>query len=105
MRSIVTVAFARDREYELRVSAGGKNRLTAEEAQMWLGQQFDAFGCAPQSPVGKVLVLDKVLEVARGAGEKRFAAGGEWVERYARAVAAALNRETVRVDVGQNSVG
>jgi len=52
-----------------------------------------------------VLTLDKILEVAREAGEKRFGAGGAWAERYARAVVAALNRETVRVDVAENTVG
>jgi hypothetical protein len=55
--------------------------------------------------VGKVLTLDKVLEVAREAGEIRFAEQDAWAERYARAVVAALNRETVRVDIAQNTVG
>jgi hypothetical protein len=58
----------------------------------------------PQEP-GREGALDKVLEVARAAGEKRFAEGGAWAERYARAVVAALNRETVRVDVAQNTAG
>jgi hypothetical protein len=101
MRGTVIVSFARDRDYEFRIPAGEKNPLSAEEAQRWLAQQFEEFGCAPR----RVLTLDKVLEVARGAGEKRFAEGGAWAERYARAVVAALNRETVRVDVAQNTAG
>jgi hypothetical protein len=105
MRGTVIVSFARDRDYEFRIPTGEKNPLSAEEAQRWLAQQFEEFGCAPRSLVGKVLTLDKVLEVARGAGEKRFAEGGAWAERYARAVVAALNRETVRVDVAQNTAG
>lgn len=105
MRGTVTVSFARDRDYELRIPGNEENTLTPEDAQLWLGQQFDEFGCTPRSLVGKVLVLDKVLEVAREAGEKRFAEGGDWAQRYARAVVCALNRETVRVDVGQNTVG
>ena len=105
MRGTVIVSFAQDRDYEFRIPAGDKNPLTAEEAQLWLAQQFEDFGCTPRSMVGKVLTLDKVLEVARGAGEKRFAEGGAWAERYARAVVAALNRETVRVDVVGNTVG
>jgi hypothetical protein len=105
MRGTVVVSFARDRDYEFRISAGESKPLTADDAQRWLAQQFEEFGCAPRSVVGKVIALDKVLEVARAAGEKRFADGGAWAERYARAVAAALNRETVRVDVAQNTVG
>ena len=105
MRGTVIVSFARDRDYEFRIPAGDNNPLTAEEAQLWLAQQFEEFGCAARSLVGKVLTLDKVLEVAREAGEIRFAEGDAWAERYARAVVAALNRETVRVDVAQNTVG
>jgi len=105
MRRTVIVSFARDRDYEFRIPADDKNPLTPEEAQRWLGQQFEEFGCTPRSMVGKVLTLDKVLEVAREAGEKRFAQGGAWTEYYARAVVAALNRETVRVDVAQNTAG
>jgi hypothetical protein len=105
MRSTVIVSFARDREYEFRIPASDKNAVTAAEAQLWLAQQFEEFGCTPRSMVGKVLTLDKVLEVARGAGEKCFAEGGAWAERYARAVVAALDRETVRVDVAQNTAG
>ena len=105
MRGTVIVSFARDREHEFRIAAGDKNAQTPEAAQAWLSQQFEEFGCTPRSMVGKVLILDKVLEVAREAGEKRFAEHGDWAERYARAVLAALERESVRVDVGQDCVG
>ena len=105
MRGTVIVSFARDREYQFKIRAGNKNPLTAEDAQLWLDQQFEEFGCSPRSLVGKVLILDKVLEVAREAREKRFADGGVWVERYACAVLAALNRDTVRVDVAEDTVG
>jgi hypothetical protein len=102
---MVIVAFARGREYELRLTAGDKPLPTAQESELWLSQQFEELGCSPRSLVGKVLVLDKVLEVAREAGEKRFAGDIAWAERYARAVLATLKRESVRVDVAENTVG
>jgi len=105
MRGTVVVSFAGDRDYEFRIPACDKNPLTAEAAQLWLAQQFEEFGCASRSLVGKVLTLDKILEVAREAGENRFAEGGAWAERYTRAVVAALDREAVRVDVTGNTVG
>jgi hypothetical protein len=105
MRGIVIVSFARGREYELRITAGDKPLPTAQEGELWLSQQFEEFGCTPRSLVGKVLAFDKVLEVARAAGEKRFGGDIIWAERYARAVLATLNREVVRVDVGENTVG
>jgi len=105
MRGNVFVAFAPDREYELRITAGDKPLPTAQEGDLWLSQQFEEFDCTPRSLVGKVLALDKVLEVARAAGEKRFAGDITWAEAYARAVLATLNRDTVRVDIAQNTVG
>ncbi len=105
MRGTVVVSFARNREYEFRIPASDQQPLSAEDAQVWLDRQFSEFGCTPRSMVGKVLILDKVLEVAREAGEKRFADGGDWAQGYARAVLAALDRETVYVDVAQDRVG
>lgn len=105
MRGAVIVSFARGREYELRITAGDKPLPTEQEGELWLSQQFEEFGCTPRSLVGKVLALDKVLEVARAAGEKHFAGDIAWAERYARAVLAALKREVVRVDVAENTVG
>jgi len=105
MRGNVIVSFARGREYELRITAGDKPLPPAQEGELWLSQQFDELDCTPRSMVGKVLILDKVIEVARAAGEKRFAADIAWAECYARAVLAALDRKTVRVDIAQNTVG
>lgn len=104
MRGSVIVVFAKDREYELRITAGDKPLPTAQEGELWLSQQFDEFECTPRSLVGKVLALDKVLDVARAAGEKRFAGDIAWAESYARAVLAALKRESVRVDIAENTV-
>lgn len=104
MRGAVFVVFARDREYELRITAGDQPLPTEREGDAWLSQQFDELGCTPRSLVGKVLALDKVLEVAREAGEKRFAGDIAWAEAYARAVLATLNRDTVRIDIEENTV-
>ena len=105
MRGTVIVSFAHGRDYELRITAGDAPLPTAQEGDLWLSQQFEEFGCTPRSLVGKVLALDKVLEVARAAGEKRFAGDIAWAELYARAVLATLKRESVRVDIAENTVG
>jgi len=105
MRGTVIVSFARGRDYELRITAGDQPLPTAQEGELWLSQQFEELGCAPRSMVGKVLALDRVLEVARDAGEKRFAGDLAWAEQYARAVLATLDRASVRVDIAENTVG
>ena len=55
--------------------------------------------------VGKVLVLDVILNVAKYGGEQRFAQGGEWARRFASCVAVALDRPVVRIDVPGFVVG
>ena len=101
MSSIVCVVFDHNQEYEL-IAHAGQSR---EEANLWLDKQWEALECEPYNPMGKVLVLDKILSIAKYGGEKRFAAGGEWAESYARAVIAVLERPVVRVDVADRKVG
>ena len=105
MRGIVTVSFARGREYQLMIPGQENHPLTAEEGNLWLSKQWEELDCTPRSLVGKVLTMDKILMVAQEAGEKRFAEPGAWADNYARAVIAVLERDTVRVDVAESSVG
>jgi hypothetical protein len=85
-------SYARHRLRDIRA----RSRIRVEDH---CGRQTVADGL-----VGKVLALDKVLEVAREAGEKRFAGDIAWAEAYARAVLATLNRDAVRVDVSESTV-
>lgn len=101
MSSIVVVVFDRNRDYELIAHAG----TSREEANRWLDAQWEALECEPTNPMGKVLVLDRILGIAQYAGEKRFATPGEWSKQYADAVATVLGRPVVRVDVADRIVG
>ena len=49
--------------------------------------------------MGKVLVLDMILNVAKYGGEQHFRDESDWARRFAIMTAAALNRPVVRVDV------
>lgn len=101
MSSIVNVVFDRSRDYEL-IAHG---TLSREEANLWLDAQWEALECEPTNPMGKVLVLDRILGIAQYAGEKRFEAGNDWTRHYAEAVAAVLDRPAIRVDVADRVVG
>jgi hypothetical protein len=101
MSSIVNVVFDRNREYELIAHANPSR----DEANRWLDEQWAALECEPANPLGKVLVLDRILGIAQYAGEKRFAHPGEWVQQFANAVATILNRPAIRVDVADRVVG
>jgi hypothetical protein len=105
MSSQVVVAFARTSEYVFSVSEQELVGLDRDTARRWLDTQLTDLECEPSNPVGKTLLLDKVLNVAKYGGEKRFAAGGDWARRYAGAVARLLDRPVIRVDVGEYVVG
>jgi hypothetical protein len=55
--------------------------------------------------MGKILLLDMILNVAKYAGEECFENGGEWARNYAIAVAVSLERPAIRVDVANFMVG
>ena len=101
----VTVAFQADREYEFHVHADDVAGLDQSSAREWLHEEFDELECTPTNPVGKVLVLDVILNVAKYGGESRFAQGGEWARRFAACIAVALDRPRVRIDVPGFVVG
>lgn len=101
MSSIVNVVFDRTHEYELIAHAG----MSRDEAGQWLNAQWEELECETTNPMGKVLVLDKILGIAKYAGEKRFAEANEWAKHYANAVAAVLQRPAVRVDVADHVIG
>ena len=100
----VIVSFSRDRQYEFKFLDNDKDLLTPVQAQEWLDREWEDLDCVPTNPVGKVLRLDKVLLVARYAGERRFSEAGAWAQRYARAVVTVLDRDSVLVDVAEHVV-
>jgi hypothetical protein len=105
MSSQVVVAFGKGSEYTFTVGDSDVGALDRESAHRWLDRQLSAMDCVPDSPVGKTLLVDKVLNVAKYAGEARFAGGGDWPRRYAAAVSRLVDRPVVRVDVGELLVG
>ena len=55
--------------------------------------------------MGKVLIIDKILNVARYGGEQRFVDRKDWAINFALYTALALSRDTIRVDVGAFNIG
>ncbi|MRR51068.1 MAG: hypothetical protein EG825_09180 [Rhodocyclaceae bacterium] len=105
MLHTVTVSFDASDEYEFKFQDADIAGLSRDDARDWLFKEYEALECAPRNPVGKLLILDIILDVAKYAGAPRFAAGGEWATRFAHTTSAALGRDTVRVDVPNLTVG
>jgi hypothetical protein len=105
MRSEVTVSWGDAATY--RFDLDEVQPMTHEAARIWLDEQFVALECEPVRASGKVLTADKVVAVAQGAGQDRFALPehSAWAKAYAQAVSAALAKPVVRVDVSALSIG
>jgi hypothetical protein len=104
MERHVIVSFGPDSEYEFHCSDNRSPVRTVENARDWLEQQFHVLECEVVTPTGKILIIDKILAVARNAGEKRFASDSEWALHFACSTALALNRAAVRVNVVDDMV-
>lgn len=102
MSYTVTVSFGQNSEYEFKVPED--RSLTRDDASQWLHREYETLDCAPRNPVGKVLLLDVILDVAKYGGEAHFAAADEWARRFASCCAAALKRDA-RIDVLNFVVG
>lgn len=101
----VVVAFGKDREYTYRFTDSDLARQTAEEARRWFDREFLDLECEVSTRVGKVLVIDKILNVAKCGGEARFAERKQWAEEFAHNAALVLGRDTIRVDLASYSLG
>lgn len=101
----VVVAFGRGREYLYEFSPAELAESTPEEARRWFDREFTDLKCEFISPTGKVLIIDKVICIARNGGEQRFIDGKTWAQQFARNTALALGRDTIRVDLETSTIG
>lgn len=101
----VNVVFGKDREYKYQFSDGDLAGMTAEQARRWFDNEFASLECEPTNPMGKVLILDKILNVAKYGGEQRFVDGKGWARDFARQAALSLGRDTVKIDLVEFSIG
>jgi hypothetical protein len=96
MHKQVNVTLGREQEFTFHVPA--EQKLAPDEARQWLDGQFVALGCEPLRASGKVLIVDKVLVVTEAAGAKLLG-DAQWAAQYALAVASALGKPMICVDV------
>jgi len=101
----VIVSFGPGTEFEFKVPAVDLAGHTADAARQWFDREFIALECDVPSPIGKVLIADRVLSVAKYAGAERFRDQREWAKEFARNAAVMLGRDLVRVDVPNHTVG
>ncbi len=101
MQHHVIVTFGKEKQYEFKFSGA----VMAEDARQWFDREFVALECDVATPTGKILAVDRILSVAKYAGESRFKEQRTWAEQFAKYTAAILGRELIRVDVEHYSIG
>ncbi len=101
----VVVSFGRGKEYPYKLSETDLTGSSPEEARRWFDKEFSDLKCEPTNPMGKVLIIDKILHIARDGGEQRFIDGKTWATQFIRYTALALGRDTIRVDVDAMNIG
>ena len=101
MHHHVIVSFGRDKEFEYKIIGG----IPPDEARQWFSREFEVLECDVATPTGQSLAVDRILSVAKYAGEVRFSEQRTWAEQFAKYTAALLGRELIRVDVEHYSIG
>jgi hypothetical protein len=101
----VTVVAESGERYEFELHDTDLSGLDARKAQEWLGQEFEAAGCVPTNPVGKLLLADKILCLAKTQKEAAYAEPTPWVTSFIRTAAAAIGRAVLTIDIGNHSLG
>lgn len=99
MTQTAIVAFSDSHSYEFRCTEAEVSSISRDDARKWLFSEYEALECSPRNPVGKILLLDVILDVAKYGGEQRFLENGPWAMQYARCCLSSLGRPTVKVDV------
>jgi len=102
MQQLVIVSFGKDSQYDFKVNGAV---AAADDARKWFDHEFTVLECDVATPTGKILAVDRILSVAKYAGEGRFRDRGTWAEQFARYTAAILGRDLIRVDVEHYSIG
>jgi hypothetical protein len=101
----VSVKFGEGQDYEFRLQERDLAGSTPESARRWLTQQFHDMGCSPSNPTGKVLLVDKILAVARAMGDQPFARNESAAQEFARNALIAFEKRSLSVDLSRLSVG
>jgi len=101
MQARITVIFDTVAPVELQLDGG--EVLSFEAARRWLDEHFVRLECEPLRGSGKVLIADKLIQVAAGTGPAGFA-DAAWALDYARAASGALSKALIKIDVPRQAV-
>jgi hypothetical protein len=101
----LSVVFADGAQIDYELSDAEMGGLDAQSAHAWLDQEYEAAGCVPSNPVGKLLMADKIVSLAKSQSRRAFDPPSPWIKDFLRATAAALDRPVITIDCGLHTLG
>jgi len=101
----LSVVFADGEQLDYELSDAELGGMTVAAAQDWLDREYEAAGCVPTNPVGKLLMADKIVGLAKSQSRRAYSPPGAWVKDFLRATAVALQRPVVTIDFGRHTLG
>jgi hypothetical protein len=101
----LSVVFADGEQIDYDLSDAELAGMTVSEAHEWLDREYETAGCTPSNPVGKLLMADKVVSLAKSQSRRSFDPPTPWVKGFLRATAVALERPLVIIDFGRHTLG
>lgn len=101
----LSVVFADGQRVDYELHDAEIARFDRDEAKNWLGREFEAAGCVPSNPVGKLLLADRIVGLAKEQPRRDFDPPSPWMKDFLAAAAAALDRPVVIIDLASDSLG
>jgi hypothetical protein len=100
----VTVILKDGESYDFHLTESELSMFSPESAQGWLAREFEAAGCEPTNPVGKVLLVDRILLLAGSRSKSEWEQRSQWVKQFVCAAARAIGRPALTIDTARYSL-
>lgn len=101
----ITVTFGIEQEYSFRVHPAETASLTQEQARKWIEEEYANLEPDLPNPMGKALLVDKLLAIVRAYGQRPFASNTAWAKQFVRCAGKASGKPNVTIDVAKNVIG
>lgn len=95
----VSVILKSGERHDFHVTAAELAEFDKSTARFWIGDAFNEAGLETPNPVGKVLLVDQILMFAAEQKAEAWAAPTPALRKFLAAVATALGRQGIAIDL------
>jgi hypothetical protein len=104
MRCQITIILYNGDERKFALTEADLADLDSGKAAEWLAEEFVSAGAVVPNRLGKILLVDKVIVLARSRAAAEFAEPTPWVKEFLRAVAVTIDRRSITIDLSKSSL-